>query len=225
MAIGPGGRFDYVAEFTEGSFGATEILLQAQSRVVVEEQVLVGHTPKLRFWNDRVVVLAADSTRSAMRWASFPVGDVVFLVARAGDVLGMVRSGTGDLGLAIVRENQLVVALGAVTELSLGDNVKAANRFDTKDERSASLEIHIGGDVSVLRSRESKNAAGYNVYVERTCTWHWDTDGVAECASIVHTGEPRASNAAIRGAVLLANERMDTLRGEWWDGRYLRAQW
>jgi hypothetical protein len=33
MAIGPSGRFDYVAEFTSTSFGSDEIVVQARSRV------------------------------------------------------------------------------------------------------------------------------------------------------------------------------------------------
>jgi hypothetical protein len=219
MAIGPSGRFDYVAEFTSTCFGSDEIVVQARSPVESKEPVLLGHAPKIRFWSDRMAVLAADATLAAMKWVSFTVGDVVFLVAKAGDLLRTIRTGTGDLGLAILRRDELVVALGAVTELNLGPTIAASNGLDF-------LQVCIGSHVSSLRSRESINAAGgegarYDVYVERTS--ESGCPGVAECASIIRAGKAKATNAAIRGAVLLANERQGMLQGEFWDGRYLRA--
>jgi hypothetical protein len=219
MAIGPSGRFDYVAEFTSPSFASDEIVLPARSRLESECQVLLGHVPKVRFWSDRVVIVAADSTLAAMKWISFPVGDVVFLVAKAGDLLRMVRTATGDLGLSIVRKDELVVALGAVTEVNLGHTVIASNGFE-------SLQVSIASHVITLRSRESINEAGgegarYDVYLERARAS--GLPGVAECASIIRAGKPKATNEAVRGAVLLANRCRDTLTGEFWDGRYLRA--
>jgi hypothetical protein len=219
MAIPRSGLFDYVAEFTSASFRSDEIVLQARSRIESGEPVLLGHVPKVRFWKDRVVILAADSRLARMKWMSFPVGDVVFLVARPGDLLTMIRSQTGDLGLAIIRDNQLVVALGAVAGMTLGHAVVVRNSFE-------GLQVCIDEHVSTLSSRESVHAMGgsarYDVYVERT--FQEGFPGIAECVSIIRAGETKSSNAAMRGAVLLANENRDTtLKGELWDGRYLRA--
>ena len=154
-----------------------------------------------------------------MKWMSFAVGDVVSLVAKAGDQLWTIRTATGDFGLAIVRQNELVVAIGAVTEVNLGGAIVVSNGLDC-------LQVSIGGHMTALRSRESVSAAGgesgrYDIYVERT--FESGLPGVAECASIIRTGRGKMTNAAMRGAVLLANEHGDTLKGELWNGSYLRS--
>src|SRR3712207_2504946 len=98
IVIHPSGLFDYVGEFASTSFGDDEIVVPARSRGPSEEPVLVGHAPKVRFWRDRVVLIARDSNLASMKWMSFPVGDAVFLMAAAGDELRMVRTGSGELG-------------------------------------------------------------------------------------------------------------------------------
>ena len=219
MALPASSCFDYVAEFTVTNSGSDEIVLSARSRVESQHQVLLGHHPRVRFWNDRVVIMAADPTLATMKWTSFPVGDVVFRVAMAGDLLQLIATATGHFGMSILRNDHLVIALGAVTTVNLGRTVEARNAVD-------GLHVGVGGRVVALGARESATEAdgtgvSYDVYVERT--FECGVPGVAECASIIRAGNTTASNAASRGAVLLATYRWDRLRGEFWDGRYLRA--
>lgn len=182
--------------------------------------MLAGTNPRVRFWNERLILIAQDE--AAVKWVSFPVGDTVSLVAQGGDVLTLVRTATGDLGLSIVRTGQLIFALGAVAEVPLGTNVEAANDIESGGDQEAWLEVWAGSSRCRLRSREAARVGPYEVYVERTCTWHNDTDGVSECASIVRAADSRTANAAMRSAVLLAHERLDVLQGETRDGRFIR---
>ncbi len=220
MAIGPDGRFDYVAEFARTGFKLGEIVAQARSRAE-SEAALVGNSPRVRFWNERLVLIAADSPRAPLRWASFPVGDAVAFAAQSGDTLSLVCTHTGDLGLSVVRDGELVLALGAIAQVQLGTNIKASNKF-ADGEGPAWLEVCSGIDTSSLRHQESARVGRYDVYVERTCTCHLDPDGVAECAAIVRSGDVKATNAAMRSAILLGQESLDALQGEDWDGHYIR---
>ena len=199
MAISPSSRFDYVAEFTSTSFGSDEIVLSARSRVESERQVLLGHDPKVRFWSDRVVIMASGSDAGRDEVDLFS-GRRRRLPRRKGRRPAEARSNGRQvrLGLAIVRKDELVVALGAVTEVNLGPTVTASNGIENFD-------VCIGDRVMSLGNRESiietdGTGVRYDIYVERT--FESGLPGVAECASIIRAGNTTASNAAIRGAVL-----------------------
>lgn len=169
-----------------------------------------------------MVLIASSRSAASIRWFSFPVGDVVFRVAQAGDVLNLVRTGSGDLGLSILREDRAVLALGAIAAVPLGAHLRVANRVPEPEGPERCVQVDVGGVSQVLRARESIQVAGYDVYCERACTCH--PDGPDECLAIVEAGNPTVTNAAIRSAVLLAQPWRDMLLvGEGWDGQFVRA--
>src|SRR5215213_7282045 len=98
MAIHPLGTFDYEADFTEGSFGVSEILLQGADRSCRGDDRLVGLRPMIRFCGDRLVIFTSEERGATVRHASCLVGDAVSLTARPGDQLYLSRTGTGDNG-------------------------------------------------------------------------------------------------------------------------------
>ena len=100
---------------------------------------LAGARPRLRLSDGTVTLQRAESALS--RWTnkhfrewglppsrvSFQVGDAVSLALTDGDLLWLRRSSTGDLGISILRDEKLVLAVGAVFDLPMGDEVKLAN--------------------------------------------------------------------------------------------------
>lgn len=217
-------RFDYVSVFEAGSFKQDAIVLRARSLDDSTGRRLVGHHPKLRFWNDRLVMIAADPPDAAVRWASFPVGDAMFLIARPGDVLHVLRTAASDLALWLVRSDHLVLALGALSGACLGGRVRVTSDIEDWQGRRGFVDVRVEPTQVRLSARESASVGGYEIYVERPSTRRaTEDDSFQECVSIVRTGgDPTLRNAAIRSAVLLAQERPDMLQGERWDGRVIR---
>ncbi len=224
MAIDLSYRFDYVSTFEPPGFKADAIVARARSLDDGAGARLVGHQPKLRFCNDRLVLIAGQSSDAAVRWASFPVGDAVSLLARPGDVLHVLRTASLDLALWILRDDHLVFALGALSGVRLGRQVRVTNEVENLPGRKAVVGVRVEPRQVWLAARESANAAGYDIYVERApASSAAGDEGVHECVSIVRAaGDPRPRNAAIRSAVLLAQERPDMLQAERWDGRVIR---
>jgi hypothetical protein len=217
-------RFDYVSAFEVGSFKEHAIVLRARSLEQLTGTQLAGHHPKLRFCNDRLVLIADGSSDAAVRWASFPVGDAVLLIARPGDVLQVLRTAASDLALWILRNEHLMFALGALSGACLGDRVRVAGDITDSHGRRGFVDVSVESRHARLTARESASAGGYEIYVERpSACCAVEDDGFQECVSIVRAaGDPRLRNAAIRSAVLLAEERPDMLQAERWDGRVIR---
>ena len=170
--IAPSGTFEYETEFTSDSFRESDIMLQAAATNSMNIVRLVGHNPTIRFWNDRVILIASEKSQSSLRNTSFTIGDAVSLVARPGDRLYLFRTGCGGIGLSLLRERRLVLAIGAVTAVPLGMNINVIlgprnqNFFD--DHRSESwLEFKIETETLVLRKRGLTRIRDYQIYIER----------------------------------------------------------
>lgn len=204
--IHPSGTFDYEAEFTEECFGASDIVLQGADRRGGGEECLVGPSPKLRLWEDRLAIFTPEKRRASMRDASFPVGDAVGLAARPGDRLYVSRDGTGGIGLSLLRARELVLAVGAVADLPLGAGVSVSRGSDgswEKPSRNTWLEFEVGSERVALRGREFARAGDYHLYVERC--WAFGIPGTSECAAVWAGDDPAMRIAAIRSAVLLGH--------------------
>ena len=218
MAISTEGCFDYVAHFNDDSFKRNEIVLQATRLLGAEQQSLVGNHPKLRFWEDRLVLIADIHSAALVKWISFPVGDAVFFSACAGDRLRVLRNSDPAFALCVTRGDALVLGLGALSILSLGPDIEVATGRE-------SVLISTGGVQACIRPRESKRLGPFDVYIETGGDPLPCPDRQRECGSIVRTEDTRTRNAAIRSAVLLGKDWLrgwcDQLRGEWTDGSYI----
>jgi hypothetical protein len=123
---------------------------------------------------------------------------------KPGDVLHMVRTSCACLGLSLLRESQLVFAVGAVSEVPLGDDVQAETpwalvreaesvfrrvdpkfRIPTFGFRELPLQISTGGHSRML-FHGPLELGEYVIWVEHgylPCT-----PGVNECAAIALKG-------------------------------------
>jgi hypothetical protein len=202
MAIPPTGAFEYEAEFTKEGFRESDIILHGADRTGCKEPRLVGHKPMFRFWNGRLILAASDSDRrnSSVRMISFPFGGAVSLAARTGDNLYIVRTTTGDIGLSLLRGEKLILAIGAITRVPLGNSGV---------EPSAHDELHEGDAVEV---------GDYHIYVERT--WKDGIPGADECVSVCFADDSKMKIAAMRSAILLANGEQRIVE---WDGTWVSA--
>lgn len=214
--ISPSGLFSYVAVFAQDSFGDGEINVRAQDRT--GQRSLTGDNPRIRFWGDQMVLIATDEQRAAVKWFRFRTGDVVARLAEPGDVLELERTGPGQLRLTIVREGQLILAIGAVSGVTFGPDVSVACSDSSPVVRLSSTNQDLE-----LRARDSAQLGGYDIYAERLP--EGGHPGRAECLSIVLANDATIVNAARRAATLLDSddrEHFDRLRGEKLDGDYIR---
>lgn len=206
--IHPSGTFEYQAEFTKGGFSNSDIVLLGTDRRGKDQECLVGLNPKIRFWNDRLVLVASDKSRSSVRNVSFPIGDAVRLTARAGDRLYLTRTGSGGIGFSLLRRQRLILAIGAVTELPLGPDVQVSrcstgtNLWEIPVPETW-LEFRAGSEELLLRGRQVSGIGDYHIYLEHL--WQWGLPGTDECVSISVAGDSAVNLAAMRSAILLGN--------------------
>jgi hypothetical protein len=205
--IHPAGTFEYDARFTEESFRDSDIMLVGVDRSGRGDKRLVGLNPKIRFWHDRLVIVASDQTNSSVRNVSFAIGDTVKLAARPGDRLYVTRTGSGGIGLYVLRGQELILAIGAVRALPLGSEVqmqiKPEDSFPGDWATDNWLEFVIRNQSLTLRERETSTIECYYIYVERT--WIHGTPGSDECVSICLADDLRMRISAMRSAILIAN--------------------
>jgi hypothetical protein len=105
----------------------------------------------------------------------------------------------GEVGLSILRLEELVLAVGAITVVPLGHI--GATTLD-EDDRSR-IKFSLEAQHVRLGSRDSAVLGGYHIYVEQVGQPD-DTSGRAECVSIVKSSNARRRNAAMRSAILHA---------------------
>jgi hypothetical protein len=164
------------------------------------------------------MLIASEKSGSSVRNASFRIGSAVPLLAQPGDRLYTIRTGSGGIGLSLVRDQRLVLVIGAVTAVPLGTDVLAIQRparigdFDRRI-RDSWLEFRVGTEQAELREREMSQIGAYSVYVEYC--WRDGIPGTDECVSMCVADNQALSIAALRSAILLGRSDMKITR---WDG-------
>jgi hypothetical protein len=211
------GTFEYEAEFTENGFSESGIILYGSDLSGGKIDRLVGHKPTIRFSHDRVVLVASEQSNSNVRNVSFAIGDAVPLSARPGDRLNLVRTGSGGIGLSLLRQDRLILAAGAVTAIPLGTNIQA--KRDSLDEElwetpnaDTWLDFRVGSEQSILRGRDVSVIGNYHIYIERC--WRSGLPGTDECVAISLGEDSAMKLAAMRSAILLGNGVLKMTR---WD--------
>jgi len=218
--IHPSGLFDYVATVGDVQAGGSELAVDAHQAPSRSGPSLAGSTPRIRFWGDQMILIAADRDSLALvKWFRFPAGDVVVRAARPGDALRTIRSGSGGVGLSLFRSDRLVVAVGALTDELLGPAVSirplgVTGGFETR------FDVSIGGERGSLGWREAATVAGCDVYVEFPGAP--GVPGSDATLSVCAADDVTLVNSARRSAVFLASLFFDPLRGEYPDGRYIK---
>ena len=121
------------------------------------------------------------------------------------------------IGMSILREGTLVLAIGAVLSVPLGDHVRVAHRpkVTFPDERVGEtwLEFFVGSHSLTLQERESAEIEGYHFYVEQS--WAPGVPGTDECVSICLSADSKTKLASMRSAILLGSTMLKMVS---WDG-------
>ncbi len=210
------GTFEYEAEFTSDSFRESDIVVYGTLMKRMDVKRLVGPNPMIRFWNDRLVLVASEESNASVRNTSFRIGNAVPLAAAPGDRLYVVRTGSGGIGLSLLRDKQLVLAIGAVTAVPLGNNMQVMkNRkgnYPFVDLKDTWLEFQVGNEQLKLRDRSVTDIGNYQIYVE--ACWENGIPGVDECVSVSVANNPSVNLASLRSAILLRSSDLKLTR---WD--------
>ena len=173
MAIPGAGTFDYGAVIGPEAITDSEINLEGQSQRPSDVDSLVGHRPRIRFWHDLMVLIASQRGGASLKMASFAVGDAVLTVAQPSDVVYTKRLATGDVALSVLRDGQLVLALGAVSAVPLNPVMKETRFRSMTDEVRDHVEFAVGGERQRLRQQESTRLGDFDIYLEHP--WQRET--------------------------------------------------
>jgi len=170
----------------------------------------------------RLTLRTSHAALGSVRSTSFCVDRGVIAALRPGDRLYMAYTPCGGLALSAVREGGLVVAIGAVTSVPLGDNVHARRALDLLSEaeailrrcdssfefREVPIELTIG-DATLLLPGGSAQAQDYEVWIQHG--FLRGTPGVDECVAVSRKG--LCSDVAARlSAVLLRVDGIERAR-------------
>lgn len=148
---------------------------------------------------------------------SFAVDSALLRTLRANDHVHIVRTWHGGIGLSIVREGELVAAVGAVTKIPLGSGVsaylprdrvrEAEQLFQGQDSEfffpEWPVELRVG-DVTKTIFYGRRTLGQYQFWVLNPLIV--GTPGIEECASIERLGIC-PEGAAYGSAELMAREQ------------------
>jgi hypothetical protein len=152
------GTFEYVAVVPDGSGTCFSCVAQLRSppgshALDTARERLVGPTPLLDVSDagptpnpgprnpatqrSRLKLTAAERRNASVAEASFVLDQGVISVLRPGDLLHMVRTACGGIGVSAIRSDQLIFAVGALSALPLGCDFQAGVPDDLVREAEA----------------------------------------------------------------------------------------
>lgn len=152
---------------------------------------LVGHAPVAHIWGDRITLVARQAKHATVAAVFISVDPGIIDGLRPGDVLHLVHTGSGGLGASIIRDGRLVLGVGAVTSVPLGegvlaehvwpeDSLAAIDRFPQFSETTIALTV--GGQRRLLRPNVEERLGPYTCLAERGFIAGFP--GTDECVSI-----------------------------------------
>ena len=147
-----------------------------------------------------------------------------------GDILYLRKTGCEGLALSVVRRGELVVALGAVTEVPLGDNVSAKLNEEVLAEAlpafarvdpgfefpSVPIEVTVAGTPAIL-FEGWREVNGYQIKVEHC--FRRAIPGI-ECRAAIWTGGIKRFKATVSSLEMMWSEG---IRMTPWLNRFLAA--
>jgi hypothetical protein len=157
---------------------------------------LVGFAPSIEVCGHRIVITASSRERAEVSAASFAMDPELIAVLRGGDVIRVVREKTGDVGVAVLRDERLRVAIGAVSALPLGEDVSVGGG----PEADGYVAVRVGAHTAQLRQGEPVPMGDYELQVVRPTV-----DGIPghrESVAVCRAGAC-SLDAAVRSAELL----------------------
>lgn len=177
---------------------------------------LVGHFPAVDIAGDRITLVARQQELALLAAAFLPIDSDVPPRLRTGDVIHMARSGSGGIGVSIIRDGQLVLAAGAISNVPLGSEIQVELFFEggaeaawersmrrPGDREKSFVALTAGGQRHVLQSGDASRIGRHDVLVERG--YMLGLPGTDECVSIT-VEEAFPQDVAVRWASLLDDD-------------------
>lgn len=191
MAIPPCGTFRYAGTVPrteadresgrwqlEEQFGPWAESDRAIRGEPLRDNRLVGLTPILRIVGGDLVLESPGRHRSQIRSATFQLAGSLIAAFQGGDVLWLIRTATGDIGLSLLRDDRLIVAAGAVTVTPLGGAMTvvggpACDLYSRAREAwprpDTWVDVAVRGEGQRLRRGEHAKIRDYTFSVVRCC--------------------------------------------------------
>ena len=208
------GTFEYVAVVPDraGTVFSCQARLQRQLGDLEHNSRLLGPSPLLQVEDagptpnpsasnpatdrSRLRLIAADRRHASIAEASFILDRGIISALHPGDLLHMVRTSCGRIGISAIRSNQLIFAAGAITQVPLGCNFEALIRTDLVSE-----------DKSVLQRRETGFRPRRGL---RRLLWRWQGPLLQYPVEVRASGE---QHLIIRGGIELGSFKVWVLHG------------
>lgn len=202
--IHPSGTFDYVGRVRDFEPPISELTFAG--RAAQERDMLVGLSPTIVFSGTHVSLSGSNEETAKIFLISYPIGDAPLLAIKPDDTVYLVRDLEAHFGFSILRGDQLVLALGAVSIVPLGGDlrvVRGPSRNPWEEIGETWIECIYQGAQCRLCNRNSVELGDYQIYLESK--WRPGADSIQEHAGICLLGDPQVQLATIRSTVLLAN--------------------
>jgi len=215
MSIPPCGTFHYAGLAAGAGLPAREWRLVDESgapsvlKKPVTDNRLVGLHPRLEVSGGRLILSATDPERAQVASASFELDRGLVGLFAVGDLLHLARTPTGDLGVSLSRDDQLIFAVGAITHVPLRADLAVRNGpartpWDEWPRRETWVDVSAGSEGARLRAGEQATIGNYKFCVVRSYV-----DGVpGQCESLAISFAPACPHdASLRAASELAEAR------------------
>jgi hypothetical protein len=216
MAIPLCGTFHYFGVIPK-AFRPGESVVQAQDvnagpgarrRVPLGDEPLLGIDPTVSVRDGRLVISASGPQNARIAAASFRLAAELIETFQEGDLLRLVRVGSGDVGLAVTRQDRLVLAIGAASVVPLGAGVSVRAR--SAAGHADAVIVTVDGETGRLGAGTRGRLGAYSIDVLRPAM-----DGLpGHCESVAICLAGSCSlEAAVRSARLL-DQGLDMVRWE-----------
>ena len=182
---------------------------------------LVGIQPSLKISGGQLVLTAAARHRAQIRSALLDLDPSLLERLQGGDRLTIVRTGTADIGVSLLRVDELVWAVGAATVVPLGEAIGVQGGPTVEPSTRAShpwpridtwVEVSYSGQTSRLRGGNETTMGGYRIAVLRC--FEDGLPGTYESVAISRSGMC-PHDAAVRSAQLLARPNAGLELTDW----------
>jgi hypothetical protein len=164
---------------------------------------LVGLQPVVRISGSQLILQAASRHRAEVRSASVELDRTLLEGLQPGDRIELVRTGTADIGVSVLRTGELLWAVGAVTTVPLGPILRVRggptmnSGLDEWPRKDTWVDVSIEGDTSRLHDGEELNLSEYRVTLVRAfkdgIPGHYENVAVSRDSAGVHEAVARVA--------------------------------
>ncbi|HYR91312.1 MAG TPA: hypothetical protein VE422_45065 [Terriglobia bacterium] len=175
---------------------------------------LVGPGPTVEISRGLVTLRATGRERAQLAAVSFELDTRLAALPAPGDAMRLIRTPSAGLGLSLTRNDRLLLAIGAITNLTLHPlsvrNVRspiARRAWPSRDEMH--VEFRVGDETRTLSGGEEGIIGGYGALVWNG--WMDGAPGTDEHAAVYLLEEP-IREAVIDSAELLSGEKLRMIK-------------